>query len=204
MRLAAVAVLLLASCAIAPDVRLPVATSAVRIRSVEGSGTGSPISCEPLVPGSWLVEVLTAKHVAKMEGPFIADLVDGRSLYGGVLSREHPKLDAAIITFVSTTYVEPSPISFEPLQRGDKVWIAGYPLGGPIVLTEGLASDSRRVSAPGWFGNSGGPVIGPDGAIRGIAVALAVGNTPWGTPQMITHLAMIVPTRLLQDWLQPS
>jgi S1-C subfamily serine protease len=74
-----------------------------------------------------------------------------------------------------------------PLEPGDVLTAVGYPLGGPLTLSEGTVVDRvdgadylgvpgtvMRITAPIQKGNSGGPVLDRRGRIVGIVYALEV------------------------------
>lgn len=72
------------------------------------------------------------------------------------------------------------------IAQGDPVFVFGFPLGeilsttgnltsGNIAALSGLGNDSRmmQISAPVQPGNSGGPVVGEDGAVVGVVTSKA-------------------------------
>lgn len=90
----------------------------------------------------------------------------------------------------------------------EKVIMVGYPLGMGQVATEGrvqkVVDESighmLLISAPGVFGNSGGPVVVRRGLhyeVVGIASALAITPVFGMIPNIVTHLVIVADVQTL-------
>jgi S1-C subfamily serine protease len=149
--------------------------------------------------------LVTAKHCLDDEAA-AGDVFEDR-----VLSFIHPAEDFAV---ASTVIVGTG--DFIPMRRavlGEHVWVVGFPVqldSGEQVLTvtDGIVagpskSDREfRITAPAYFGNSGGGVWGDDGALLGIAVSLMVARVPdyrWPVPY--GAMTYVVPIQDIWSWL---
>lgn len=170
-----------------------------------GWGTAFPVACEPS-GGFWKVTFLTAKHCTIAPGTILSSGAlpwynvhhdDKRALSCGRLLSIHPKEDAALLVFISTEPVDCRMLNFTPPVFGERLFLAGYPMGEGPYLTEGRASGGRRFSASGFPGSSGGPVTRADGAVCAIIVA---GH---GTQfQFVDFMLYHVPLNSIERWLR--
>lgn len=112
-----------------------------------------------------------------------------------------PARDLAVLA-VDTTGLQPLPLARDYLDTGDTAVVAGYPLGGPLVIDSartrdqitargrdiyGKGSVNRDVYAlrvPIAPGNSGGPVLTPAGEVAGIVFARSLDDE--GTAYALT------------------
>ena len=94
--------------------------------------------------------------------------------------------------------------------RGDDVVVAGFPLNGPYVLSPGRVRDvitavgediygsaevTRQVysvNADVRPGNSGGPVLGPDGTVVGVVFARSLDDASTGYALTLTEAAPVL------------
>lgn len=140
----------------------------VRATTCDGSGSGSAF----LVDGDLAV---TAAHVVD-EAASVA-VTDGSATYQASVIGVDSATDLAILQLSDHldghifAVDEAAPAAGEPLA------VIGHPLGEPVTITTGAAS---RVDAELWPnfqldvsispGNSGGPVVRPDGRVVGMVV----------------------------------
>lgn len=139
-------------------------------------------------PGCTGVEVsprviVTAKHCLNDDAE-----VNDNFTRGGVVGYISEKHDFAIIVYPMKggTYVGVSTdfIAMREAVIGEHLYVVGYPVqlaGGKqaLTITDGIAAGpasngQARITAPAYFGNSGGGVWGDDGALLGIAVSIYV------------------------------
>jgi S1-C subfamily serine protease len=127
--------------------------------------------------------LVTASHVIK-GAKRIAVYADGQPIGSAVVAVDDPANDVAILKL---TVAQASPLVVLPLSAhgatlGKSVFTLGYPepdtLGqhvkmtaGVVSATSGLEDDARllQISVPIQPGNSGGPIIGWDGEVVGVA-----------------------------------
>ncbi|ANY09995.1 MarP family serine protease [Pseudonocardia sp. HH130630-07] len=108
-----------------------------------------------------------------------------------------PQVDVAVLD-VPALEEEPLQFSPEPTGVGDDVIILGYPLDGPYTVTPGKVRERIRLRGPDIYeqgsvvrdvytvravvrsGNSGGPMITPDGRVVGVVFGAALDDTETG------------------------
>jgi S1-C subfamily serine protease len=155
--------------------------------------TGIAPSCRRQLEGSGFLyapqHVMTNAHVvAGVHGPTVHAL-DGRSYPAEVVLYD-PKRDVAVL------YVpgfDRQPLSFAGLaQRGQSAVVAGYPENGPFRPVAARVRGVESARGPDIYqssqvtrqiysvysvvrpGNSGGPLLAPDGRVYGVVFAAAV------------------------------
>ncbi len=162
--------------------------------------TGRAEACDRGQEGSGFVvapgRVLTNAHVvAGMSEPSVQVGGTGELLPGRVVVFD-PARDLAV---VEVPGLEARPLALGPEQvRGDSVVVAGFPLNGPYVLSPGRVRDAitavgediygeaevtrqvYSVNADVRPGNSGGPVLGPDGTVVGVVFARSLDDARTG------------------------
>ena len=129
--------------------------------------------------------LVTASHVVK-DGARIAVYSDGQPVGSARVVADDPASDVALLKL---TPLHPASLAVLPLaghaaDLGKSIFTLGYPepdiLGQQVKMTAGEVSGTRGVgddvhllqmSVPIQPGNSGGPVIGWDGAVIGVADA---------------------------------
>jgi S1-C subfamily serine protease len=154
---------------------------------IEGRGCGG------IVDGSGFVVakniVLTNAHViAGIPNP---EVIDSIKTYRATPIWFDPNLDLALLR-VNNLPDSPLTISPENLGTSDASVALGFPGGGPLVASEGVIIDQvtargrniynrgivyreiYEVQAEVEPGNSGGPLVGPDGSVAGIVFAKSV------------------------------
>jgi S1-C subfamily serine protease len=148
----------------------------VRVRNVscEGVSTGSGFALAPDI-------LITNRHVLAGADTLEVSTWDGRtyeisSASVGVLG----DLGVAVVDGRLPLVARFGP----PPQAGDLVTAVGYPLGGPLTLSEGAVVDrvdGEHLNVPGEVvrltarvrpGNSGGPVLDHKGEVVGIVYAI--------------------------------
>ena len=156
----------------------------VRVRNIAcdgiGRGSGFAVARDILV---------TNRHVLAGAESLEVSTWDGRTL-------EASSASVGVLRDIGVVEVQgrlPTVGEFgPPPEPGDPITVVGYPLGGPLTLSEGIVVDRVdgadylgvpgtviRLTAPVQKGNSGGPVLDRKGRIVGVVYALEV-NTGFG------------------------
>jgi hypothetical protein len=130
------------------------------------SGTGFAISADGLI--------LTARHVVED-----CESITVEGLGPGMLKASDRLNDLAVVKVDAS--VSPAMFRATPLDIGETVFVAGYPLAGVLgsglhfsdgVVSSltGIENDSRKleITAPVQPGNSGGPLIDESGLVVGV------------------------------------
>ena len=156
---------------------------------------GIATSCSRRIEGSGFVisphHVLTNAHV-----------VAGVTLRQTVATRTGIRMGATVVMFdperdLAVLYVprlNARPLSFAgPASLGDEAIVAGYPRDRPFTVVPARVGDDQLAQAPDIYqakevtrqiysiradvepGNSGGPLLAPDGRVDGVVFAAAVG-----------------------------
>jgi S1-C subfamily serine protease len=141
--------------------------------------------------------VMTNAHVvAGVERPYVAVPGGGAPVPAEVVYFD-PDIDLAVLAVPGLTA---APLAFEQslADTGDPAVVAGYPGGGPLDSSAariravidargediyGRAGVVREVYAfrgTVVAGNSGGPLLAPDGEVLGVVFASAVGDSSTG------------------------
>jgi len=139
---------------------------------VENVGSGFFVSDDGLI--------ITNEHV--IEGCDRLSLPDGDALQ--IIAREASSDLALLKASGSLNASGLSLRSGRGLRPGDRIWVAGYPLGGyitsdlsiasgDVMALAGIGQDRRefQMSAPIQPGNSGGPVLDASGHVVGVVVS---------------------------------
>jgi S1-C subfamily serine protease len=182
----------------APDGGL--ASSAV-VRSVQGSIgkiTGVAPACGRQVEGSGFVyadrRVMTNAHVvAGVRSPRVQI---GNRRYPARVVEYDPDRDLAVLYVPDLTA---SPLAFAPRARpGADAIVLGFPLDGPYTASPARIRDVRPIEGPNIYnsrsverqvytvrsrvrsGNSGGPLVAPNGSVYGVVFAAAADDPQTG------------------------
>ncbi|MEU5871473.1 MarP family serine protease [Glycomyces sp. NPDC047369] len=183
----------------APDPEL--AASSV-VRNAEDSVLkvhGSAPSCDRQIEGSSFVYaedlVVTNAHVVAGTDDVRVES-DGDLLEAEVIVFE-PEKDLAIL-HVPDLDAEPLPLDDGTAESGADAIVLGYPGGGPYTATAARVREARVVTGPDIYddgtvtrevyqlfatiigGNSGGPLLNPDGEVIGVVFAAAVDDPETG------------------------
>jgi S1-C subfamily serine protease len=164
-----------------------------RNRVVKVQGTAP--SCDRSIEGSGFVyapdHVLTNAHVVAgvQPGPRVTT-PDGTSYQAQVVLYD-PQIDIAVLYVPGLNL---TPLQFATQQGvGDDAVVAGYPLDHPFTAVPARIGEVQQAEGPDIYqtgtvdrqiyeiralvqpGNSGGPLIAPDGTVYGVVFAAAVG-----------------------------
>ncbi len=160
---------------------------------IEGSGCGGLVDGSGFVAGSGLV-VTNAHVVAGVRRPYILDTA-GRHQATVVVF--NPDLDVAVLR-ASGLAGRPLRLETTEATRGTKAAVLGFPGGGafrsdPAAVLMTTFATGRNIYNDGRItrriyelqsriepGNSGGPVVAPDGRVLGVVFARARGNSGVG------------------------
>jgi S1-C subfamily serine protease len=164
-----------------PLVRRAVDAAGAATVKIVGFGCGGELEGSGFVAASDLV-VTNAHVVAGISAPVV---IDGKGEHEAVTVRFDPDLDIAVLR-VSGLAAGPLPLAAGDASRGTEGAVLGYPGGGPfdaepaVVLDQftaegrdiyGRSTTSRdiyEVQANVRPGNSGGPLVRPDGTVVGV------------------------------------
>jgi S1-C subfamily serine protease len=164
-----------------------------RSRIVKVQGTAP--SCDRSIEGSGFVyapeHVLTNAHVVAgvQPGPRVT-LPDGTSYQAQVVLYD-PQIDIAVLYVPG---LDATPLHFATQQGvGQDAVVAGYPLDHPFTAVPARIGQVQQAEGPDIYqtgtvdrqiyeiraivqpGNSGGPLLAPDGTVYGVVFAAAVG-----------------------------
>ena len=172
-----------------------VGTAAASVVRVEGSAR----ACAREVTGSGFVyareRVMTNAHVvAGVDAPEVV-LAGGRRLAATVVVYD-PAGDVAVLR-VPGLRVAALPFAGDA-DRGDPAVVAGYPRGGPFRADAARVRNQQRARGPDIYderevvrdvyavyarvrpGNSGGPLLAPDGRVYGVVFAASLDDPDTG------------------------
>lgn len=179
------------------EVAAAIRTAGPSTVKIEGVGCGGVVDGSGFVAGNGLV-VTNAHVVAGLDRPFVLDR-NGRHAARTVLF--DPNLDIAVLRTTGLAGA-PLPISTVETPRGTRGAVLGYPGGGgfvagPAAILGSMRATGRNIYNQGVVtrriyevqadvkpGNSGGPVVTPDGTVIGVVFARARGQE--GTAYAIT------------------
>lgn len=161
---------------------------------------GDATSCSRRIEGSGFViaphRVITNAHVvAGVDGPHVRT-VDATEHDATVVLYDSRR-DVAVLD-VPDLDADPLNFATSPASSGDDAIIAGYPGDGPFFVGAARIRGSERIDGPDIYddttvhrevyairadvrnGNSGGPLLGPDGAVYGLIFAAAADRADTG------------------------
>jgi S1-C subfamily serine protease len=201
----------------AGPVTLPTQTQLEEAVAADGNSTVKIIgkTCGEILEGSGFVVtpnlVVTNAHV--IAGVRHPEVITSAGAYSAVPIYFNPRFDMAVL---KTTVLPEPPLhllnSYVP--RGTKAAVLGYPGGGPFVAHRAgimgeLEAEGRDIYDQGLVtraiykveahiipGNSGGPLVEPNGEVIGIVVSKSVSNSDVGyaltSPQVLHRLTNII------------
>lgn len=187
-----------------PDPALTDSPVVAESRSAVLKVRGRAPSCRRALEGSGFVvapqRVMTNAHVvAGTTSTSVEVTTRGgrtRQLDAEVISYD-PEIDVAVLD-VPALEVDPLRFSPDPARVGDDAIILGYPLDGPYTVTPGKIRERIRLRGPDIYdqgsvtrdvytvravvrsGNSGGPMISPDGRVLGVVFGAALDDSETG------------------------
>jgi S1-C subfamily serine protease len=156
--------------------------------------TGLAPSCARRVEGSGFVyatdRIMTNAHVVAGVGRPSVQVADGEPRQATVVLYD-PDRDVAVL-HVPDLGVRPLSFAPRPVDTGDDAIVLGYPEDGPFFAGAARIRDRMDIRGPDIYddrtvtrevysiyadvrsGNSGGPLIAPDGSVLGVIFAAAV------------------------------
>jgi S1-C subfamily serine protease len=177
------------------------------VRDVAGSVVkvrGRAPSCQRQLEGTGFVvgpqRVMTNAHVVAgttqttVEVPARGGRT--RTLNASVVSYD-PEVDVAVLSVPDLT-AEPLQFAAQAARAGDDAIVLGYPLDGPYTATAAKVRDRIQLRGPDIYdagtvtrdvytvravvrsGNSGGPMIAPDGQVLGVVFGAALDDSETG------------------------
>jgi S1-C subfamily serine protease len=176
-----------------PVVRAALAAAGASTVKIEGAGCGQIQEGSGFVVAAGLV-VTNAHVVAGVKSPVVLDRAGS---HPAVALLFDPKMDVAVLRTRGLSG-RPLPLLATTVPRGDQDAVLGYPGGGPlqvgpaVVLSEVTAvgrdiynrslstRDIYQLRATVRPGNSGGPVVHPDGTVVGVVFARSTINPDLG------------------------
>lgn len=174
---------------------------------VKVQGTG----CGGIVDGSGFVVadnvVVTNAHV--VAGIARPEVVDAKGVHRAVAIWFDPNMDIAVLRL--TDLAEPPlPLSEAVLPDNNAAAVLGFPGGGPLVANNAVIIDhitavGRNIYSQGVTyrkiyevqtdvepGNSGGPLLAPDGSVAGIVFAKSVSQNAVGYALLINQVEPLI------------
>lgn len=183
----------------APAVRIEDTALVERLRPSVVHVMGESQSCSRRLMGSGFVasqdHVITNAHVVAgaeavsldtMVGTFTAEVV-----------YYNPDIDIAVL-YAPGTNIAPLQWAAQPAESGDDAVVMGFPASGPFEAAPARISDLLTISGPNIYassrvereaytvrgsirqGNSGGPLLNPQGEVIGVVFGAAVDNSDIG------------------------
>src|SRR5581483_7876569 len=156
---------------------------------------GTAPSCSRRIEGSGFVyapdHVMTNAHV--VAGTKTVQVVLKGSKYSAKVVAYDSDLDLAVL-YAPGLNAPVMPFATKPGDSGDDSIVLGYPLDGPYNAQEARVADRGNITGPDIYeshtitreaytikglvrsGNSGGPLITPDGTVLGVIFAAAADN----------------------------
>ncbi len=175
-------------------------------------------SCARRMEGSGFVigpgKVLTNAHVVAGSDRAVVES-DGDSLTATVVLYD-PQTDLAVLNVPDLTApaLQWAPT---PAASGSDAIVAGYPLDGPYTLTAARVRSVIQLRGPNIYsnatvtrevytlrtqvhpGNSGGPLLAPDGTVLGVIFGAAIDETDVGFALTAAEVAPVVQAGLADD-----
>jgi S1-C subfamily serine protease len=176
---------------------------------------GKAPSCSRQLEGSGFVIgpelVMTNAHVVAGTNETSVEIRNARGrvreLPAAVISYD-PGVDLAVL-YVRGLQVQPLEFAGEPAKVGDDAVVLGFPLDGPFTPTAAKIRDRIQLRGPNIYdsgevtrevytvravvrsGNSGGPMIRPDGKVVGVVFGAALDDSETG---FVLTAAQVKPT----------
>lgn len=160
---------------------------------------GQATACSRLLEGTSFVvapeRVITNAHV--VAGTSEVNVETEQGTLDAEVVKYDPATDVAVLE-VPGLEAPPLPLSSDPAQTGEGVVIVGYPLDGPYTASAGRVRDQIELRGPNIYGsntvlrevytvratvrsgNSGGPMLDPDGEVYGMVFGAAIDDQETG------------------------
>jgi S1-C subfamily serine protease len=182
-----------------PDPRIANSTAVRRDRSVIVKVVGEAKSCSRRIEGSGFLyakdRVMTNAHVVAGVTSVRVESPERRGFDAHVVLFD-PKRDVAVLDVPG---FPGKPLTFTgPADPGDSGVVAGYPENGPFLAVAARVRSTERARGPDIYqrgsvtreiyalrarirpGNSGGPLLAPDGNVYGVVFAAATDSSDTG------------------------
>ncbi|TNC22936.1 MarP family serine protease [Amycolatopsis alkalitolerans] len=182
-----------------PDPSLPSSAVAAQLRGSVLKIRGTAPSCSRALEGSGFVvapqRVMTNAHVVAGTDETAVETPQGR-LPARVVYFD-PEVDIAVLA-VPRLQAQPLTIAPTPGKAGDSTIVLGYPLDGPYTATAGRIRNEITLQGPDIYdsrtvrrdvftvraqvrsGNSGGPMVNPQGEVVGVVFGASVQDPDTG------------------------
>jgi S1-C subfamily serine protease len=183
----------------APDKRLQRSETVRRVRQSVLKIRGDAPSCSRTLEGSGFVvapqRVMTNAHV--VAGTSSVRVETSQGTLPGRVTHFDPDADVAILVVPELT-APPLPFAEVPGKSGDSAIVLGYPLDGPYTATAARIRQRIDLRGPDIYesktvrrdvftvrgsirsGNSGGPMVNPDGRVVGLVFGASVQDPETG------------------------
>lgn len=177
---------------------------------------GAAPSCSRRIEGSGFViapgKVLTNAHV--VAGTSRVTVEQGADTLGATVVVYDPIRDLAVLDVPGLTR-PPLKFAKTPAKASDSAAPAGYPLDGPLTITPGRIRSQIRLNGPNIYstttvtrdvytlradvraGNSGGPLLAPDGSVLGVVFGAAIDKPDIGFALTDAEVAPVVARGLI-------
>ncbi|GAA1995936.1 MarP family serine protease [Nakamurella flavida] len=208
-----------------PDVTVPEPDPALAgdpaLQAVQGSVLkirAQSDSCSRTMSGTGFVigpeRLLTNAHV--VAGSFRAVVETGAGTVDASVVVYDPERDLAVLAVPGLT-APALTFADTPAGSGDDAVVAGYPLGGPYTLGAARISSEFTLRGPDIYaadtvqrevytvrgsvrpGNSGGPLLDPDGTVLGVVFGASVAEPEVGFALTAAEVAPVVAAGLVDD-----
>ncbi len=202
MKLAITAFVAAAGCTVVnlPEAHAPGVATAVVATAISRTVWLKDSGCTGILVGG--NRLVTAKHCAP------DDAKAGDAYEGGTLLHISPAYD-----FVVVQVRDPrTRIELRGPTTGEHLYVVGYPvqLGSgdqELTVTDGIVAGpsnedgEARITAPVYFGNSGGGVWADDGSLLGVAVSIYAFSPGFVRPIPYVAQSFMVPASVVLPWL---
>jgi len=182
-----------------PDPALQSSPVVQQVRASVVKVRGRAPSCSRALEGTGFVvapeRVMTNAHV--VAGTDQVSIEVGRGQLEAVVVHYDAAKDIAVLAVPGLT-AEPLPFATEPARSGDDAIVLGYPLDGPYTASAARIRDRITLRGPDIYddrtvqrevytvralvrsGNSGGPMVDPQGRVLGVVFGAAVDDPDTG------------------------
>jgi S1-C subfamily serine protease len=149
-------------------------------------------------------------------GAAAVQVESGSQTLAAVVVRYDPEVDLAVLD-VAGLSAPPLRFADQPAESGADAIAAGYPLDGPFTLTPARVRAQITLRGPDIYsehtvtrdvytlratvrpGNSGGPLLAPDGSVLGVVFGAAIDNPDVGFALTAAEVQPVIAAGLQQD-----